>query len=677
MALERLSKSWRRWMALAFLALGLVACEEACETANQISDFIDNISDGAPCTEDYECLGGRCLKPAQGYPNGYCTTLQCEQNGCSGFFSECFNAEVEGQAVTACYETCDFDGSCERAGEGYACVVLEDVAVCLPPGTTNAPVQGAIGSACSANAQCNGEGAACLTNFFGGYCTVLGCQGSADCPGGEPCVLLNPDAQEADQVHACMKSCADDDACRFGYACQAQGDAQICLEGERGGPRNPGGAEHGAACVANINCQGGTCIREREGADGGVSYPGGYCTQRDCQEDADCGEGAVCTSRARSTTCMDACQTDADCRTGYACQEGAQGKNFCDSFVEPVVPEDGGTSGGGEALDVTCQASKTLRFSVPQGSQGFFVAPYSKENVKVVPTRLTFPDGSTLDIRRDYSFLAINPELLGSLAPMLFPATDMAPLRSRFVPGDYQLEVQTQAREICYYVLPQAQLGRQLDLHVYLVGVPGVTANSAPADNHMKKLVAVMQRIYREMGVEVRVAKYIDAPKAVVDNYSIIRDFYDIYNLVATSEAPAGGIAGNLVVNVFLINDFNVSEAPGLLGVSSGIPGMAGLHGSSGSGLVFSSASLGRDDAALGQTMAHEIGHFLGLRHTTEHAGSDEDPISDTPTCIYPDLGWICDDATNFMFPFSLGGDQYRATSGQAFVVRRNPLVKP
>jgi hypothetical protein len=74
--------------------------------------------------------------------------------------------------------------------------------------------------------------------------------------------------------------------------------------------------------------------------------------------------------------------------------------------------------------------------------------------------------------------------------------------------------------------------------------------------------------------------------------------------------------------------------------------------------------------------MAHEIGHFLGLRHTTEHGGSAHDPITDTPECLIPDLASLCGDSTNFMFAFSLGSGQTRATQGQAFVVRRSALVK-
>ena len=178
------------------------------------------------------------------------------------------------------------------------------------------------------------------------------------------------------------------------------------------------------------------------------------------------------------------------------------------------------------------------------------------------------------------------------------------------------------------------------------------------------------------MNITAKVANYIDASAEVAANYSIVRDFNDIFNLVATSTPQGSTQADQLTVNVFLINDFNISEAPGLLGVSSGIPGMAGLHGNSGAGLVFSTASLGEDNRQLGQTMAHEIGHFLGLRHTTEHGFGTVDPISDTPTCVNPNLANFCPDSDNFMFAFALGGNQQVVTPGQTYVVRRNPLIK-
>lgn len=662
--------SWRRlfrFTAFASLALAL-SCEEACKIANNVGQFIDSISDGAPCESNGQCLGGRCFSEGQGFPGGYCSTLECDVDGCSGLSSECFRTDVDGQEVTACFELCDYDGSCERADEGYVCVTLQDTAVCMPPGVTGAAPQGSTGSACSTNLQCNGENATCLTNFFGGYCSQLECDGSAECLGGNPC--LSTDPANPDAPTACFLGCETSDDCRFQYSCQEYDGVKICLEGEESAVRNPDGADDGAPCTSQINCKGGTCVREAPGEnEGEVAFPGGYCTTRDCETDSDC-NGGLCVQRARSTTCLAPCSGDADCREGYACVDSLAGK-VCDTVVEAVAPDPAQS-----VFDVQCGSSKTFDFTVPAGSEGFFVGPFTRNGMKIEPRTLTGPNGVNLDIRSEYSFMAINPELLGSLAPIMFPGSDQPEFRDVFGGGDWTLTVETNSSEICFYVIPQPAAGTTLHINLYLVGVPGLTASQARSDADIGQVMQVVRTIYSKMGITASIANFIDASDAVTSEFSIVRDFNDIYDLVASSEAQGTTAEDQLSVNVFLINDFNISEAPGLLGVSAGIPGMAGLHGNSGAGLVFSSASLGEDNKQLGQTMAHEIGHFLGLRHTTEHGFGVHDPITDTPTCVNPNLAGFCPDSDNFMFAFALGSDQLTVTNGQAYVVRRNPLVK-
>ena len=260
-------------------------------------------------------------------------------------------------------------------------------------------------------------------------------------------------------------------------------------------------------------------------------------------------------------------------------------------------------------------------------------------------------------------------------------------------------------------VVPKTALGTTLNINFYYVGVPGLTAQQAESDTNMDQVMQIVRTIYSKMGITAQVANYIEAEQAVADQYSIIRDFNDIYNLVATSTVPGSTVEDALSVNVFLINDFNISEAPGLLGVSSGIPGMAGegdapdkdgqrkprnsgrvsvvaaeelgwgcagiMLALAGSGLAASPVGAqGTDNQQLGQTMAHEIGHFLGLRHTTEHNFLGHDPITDTPECLNPNLAGFCPDSDNFMFAFALGSDQLVVTEGQEYVVRRNPLVQ-
>lgn len=91
-----------------------------------------------------------------------------------------------------------------------------------------------------------------------------------------------------------------------------------------------------------------------------------------------------------------------------------------------------------------------------------------------------------------------------------------------------------------------------------------------------------------------------------------------------------------LSVHVFFIQDF--TEA-GTLGFAAGVPGPNGVSGTVGSGLVISVDSHLESDGAtvdavlMGETIAHEIGHQLGLFHPTESDGVSFDALDDTPEC--------------------------------------------
>ncbi|MFK7986213.1 MAG: reprolysin-like metallopeptidase [Sandaracinaceae bacterium] len=88
-------------------------------------------------------------------------------------------------------------------------------------------------------------------------------------------------------------------------------------------------------------------------------------------------------------------------------------------------------------------------------------------------------------------------------------------------------------------------------------------------------------------------------------------------------------------LNVFFVQDF-LEE--GTLGFAAGIPGPNGLQGTAASGVVISLDSHLDADGELdldtmGETIAHEIGHQLGLFHTTEEDGEGHDALEGTPEC--------------------------------------------
>lgn len=163
------------------------------------------------------------------------------------------------------------------------------------------------------------------------------------------------------------------------------------------------------------------------------------------------------------------------------------------------------------------------------------------------------------------------------------------------------------------------------------------------------------------------------------------------------------------------LNIYIASEATGeggLLGIAGGIPGLPGFTGTKASAMtVFiephrttgSAGSLlsNSDLTFVGNTMAHEAGHFLGLFHTSESTGSTNtsglnytrDPLIETPYCgtarasflvndgyIAPQecLGTGIIDASgyNMMFWASDGiTNQNQITGEQGWIIRRNPLA--
>ena len=119
-------------------------------------------------------------------------------------------------------------------------------------------------------------------------------------------------------------------------------------------------------------------------------------------------------------------------------------------------------------------------------------------------------------------------------------------------------------------------------------------------------------------------------------------------------------------------------------GNASGLPGTVMVPGS-GLSCVIVAGDPDPDEPGRGLfertvVLWHEVGHHLGLFHTSEATGDAFDILGDTAECDldghdegdgYVD-SWECDDGANFMFHDSDGTDMSR---DQAATVRRHPLL--
>ncbi len=158
--------------------------------------------------------------------------------------------------------------------------------------------------------------------------------------------------------------------------------------------------------------------------------------------------------------------------------------------------------------------------------------------------------------------------------------------------------------------------------------------------------------------------------------------------------ARSGGGRGEAGLPIFFVRELGTSGGSGIWALSGGIPA-APIPGTARSGVVVSAALAAQDPRRAGQVLAHEIGHALGLYHTTEAVflaspsgdlAPVHDGLDDTPRCpgdadvdplnarLEPhECGAF--DAGNLMF-WAPRPEATAISAAQAEIARRSPLTR-
>jgi hypothetical protein len=315
-------------------------------------------------------------------------------------------------------------------------------------------------------------------------------------------------------------------------------------------------------------------------------------------------------------------------------------------------------------------------FVVAEGSQSFLVVVSGLSGAEYLISSLSGPDGVL--VRAEANEAEAASGFGAAAGPFFSPnrsvgdhggATLLVPNDPllRLTPGRWELGVTSSSVEQHELRVDRLELHAAglplrsvIPLTIHLSGAEGMTGALGRGHERLDRALQKVEQVYEPAGLAFEPITFVD----LAPEFRVL-DAVDLRSQKALQMLGRG--VGRAGINLFIIERFENDEA--LLGdvggVSAAIPGDP-RGGEPLSGVVVAT-SFSEDAAArdlLGLTMAHEIGHFLGLFHS-EEANGFEDNLSDT----------LASEGSNLMHHLSRPG--FDALSAeQGMVLRLNPAMQ-
>jgi hypothetical protein len=420
--------------------------------------------------------------------------------------------------------------------------------------------------------------------------------------------------------------CTSDAECAALHCIAAAGDAPVDLDplalecGELTGRID----DDAHACDAAQDCARGICLLA------------GACA-RSCSKDADCDDDQRCASVfARASD--DALQSLDACVALSDLPERAQ----ADSELRPKAIEPGSNE---LALDVKEREQPT--FIVLDHADADWPGVECRPPLCLQSLRTRDDDARTLfDAAADYAELAppVVPVASGDhISPLVLqlPGRDQA----GFSAAGYVAELNAEQAGDLRITRASGPGGQQLDLNLFYVGALGFSPTGDRGPPALADALDVVDEILSQADIYVGDVRQIAVRGALpmrgtyfdrgdaAQGFALLHVRFGSYvELPGLFQLSAG--AANSAINLFLLDDIEPLMADREPEAEAGgIPGPPAMHGTSGSGIAVATAMMVADPKSFGRTLAHEIGHYLGLFHVSEADGSVLDNLDDTAEC--------------------------------------------
>lgn len=388
------------------------------------------------------------------------------------------------------------------------------------------------------------------------------------------------------------------------------------------------------------------------------------------------------------------------CGTSARTPEGDAGPSFAEDAGAPedaAVPMEGRVGDDFWArtdVPVPDSGIVQVRFALPEEARSFVLTAASALPAYVALMALIGPEGEVLfdRTRDDNPFEPAARENLEDAFPLsvLFPSASGLPVRA----GTYTARVGVRSDDPEHsdqrldvdVVWQRAASPRRLPLNLWLAPDAPLTAAELTTDPTWIEGLAHLRTIFASADIDLDPLEAFDL-EIPQDELAALDDDVALAALrEALEEERTEGLDVVLVARI-------QAEGRTVRGKTTGIPGPPAHPELRRRGLVvLSLEALPSAPVRLAEAIAHEVGHYLGLRHTTEMDGSRHDDIADTPECPYSLASFQSAsgvlllsaedcaeyDGTNLLFPMppmSLEGQQ-GLSELQASVMRSHPLVR-